>query len=173
VVTVQRIAGMRTKRWHLVYHLFWAQDPTRGERAYELRPDSRLYHVGHIEWILRGGTAQIVYVNLEPDLQGLGLGRELYRQAINDLVERRKTPLSDVYRSAMAERVWSSLIESNPGAIESLPSELSTAERAEASYEGAYEVLTERILPRSRYYEVTDFIERRPKINVRRYRRRA
>jgi ribosomal protein S18 acetylase RimI-like enzyme len=104
--------GMHEHSRHTIYivHEVLGDKPT---------PKSELAVAGAILLGNEGMNMKVDYAALERQYRGIGLGRAMYRTAINDLVEHRYIVASDVAsdRSEAAEGVWRSLARSNPEAI--------------------------------------------------------
>ena len=179
VITTHRLPWSGINRQH--YRLYVVHSQEDGL----LRPSDHMEWIGVIVWNLYGGsggpsrTAAIANAEIfDEDYRGRGLGRRLYVASINDLIDRQRVPISDVYRSEYAEHVWSSLMEANPGTIEahqrvvqSPPGE-DIIGRTEADF-GSEEAYSGMIRERPQYYEVQGYVQRHPDVRVKSHRRRS
>jgi len=167
IITTHRLPWAGINRQH--YRLY----VVRSEEDGKLRPSDRIEWIGVITWALYGRPRQAQIANAEifSDVyRGRGLGRRLYVESINDLIDKQRVPISDVYRSEYAERVWSSLIEANPGAIQVQPRVVPEYEYMELQ---SFRDEAGTIMSRKQYYEVLEHVQRRPDVRVREHRRRA
>lgn len=180
VITTHRLPWSGINRQH--YRLY----VVRSEEDGKLRPTDRMEWIGVIVWDLYGRprTAQIrnaeIFEIFSDEYRGRGLGRRLYVESINDLIDKQRVPISDVYRSEYAQRVWASIIEANPGAIKEREREIASPPeergrdiigRSEEDF-GSEEAYLRGIRERPQYYEVLEHVERRPDVRVRKHRRR-
>ena len=95
-------------------------------------------------------VALLTSAELLPEHQGRGLGKFMYKEAINDLLQDGFRVFSMPGRSEMAERVWRSLLASSPESIQV----------TDDPYAGPG-------------YTVLHPVSRRPDVRVRGHRRRA
>lgn len=93
---------------------------------------------------IAGGSAFVQDVRIDEEERGIGLGKFLYKTAINDLQRWGMNLQSDTERSVEAWHIWESLKRGNPDAVH-------------------YDERRDR-------YLATDTVRRRP-VRVRQYRR--
>lgn len=84
------------------------------------RKTSRIEKVGRIQVVGEGSTARVALSRIEQFLRGKGVGKYIYKTAINDLRDMGYTRVySDrgADRSEAAERVWRSIARDNPSSV--------------------------------------------------------
>jgi len=71
-------------------------------------------------------SATVIFASVELDWRSKGLGKFMYKEAINDLltVEGMTCIRSDVHRSLDAERLWASLCRTAKGKIYTVPHDM-------------------------------------------------
>ena len=77
-------------------------------------------------WTLLPPVARVVHASLGEKWRGKGLGKFMYKGALNDLLEVEGVSCvkSDYTRSIDAERVWASICRTAPGQVYTVPSKL-------------------------------------------------
>lgn len=121
------------------------------------RPDVA-YYIGTLEFGISSGrdTAKVILADIISSWQRKGLGKFMYKNAINDLftVEGVTCVRSDTARSVDAERVWESICRTAEGKVYKVPHETGG---------GGFVFETRGPVP----------IRRRPPVPVRQYRRQV
>jgi len=100
----------------LVMYELYIRDPLR---------EASVEHIGGVQFALmhdretHSTTARIFNATIDREWRGRGLGKFLYKGAINDLFEAglAECVQSDLIRSVDAERVWQSICRTSPGKV--------------------------------------------------------